>query len=805
MRSLLQDLRYEARLLRLNPGFTLAVVLTLTLGIGANSAVFTVISSLLLRPLPYSDPQQLALLDVQQKASGVSNQFSLNRYEMIRDHNRSFSGVAVFTNDALNLTGRGEPIQVAIGRVSPNFFSLLGVRPQLGRTFVDEEGHPEGQHVVVISDSLWRTRFAGDRNIVNQVVDLDGIPHTIVGVLPPNARFPFASPADVWSPRYFEITLMPAERLRLGVGYLSVIARLRAGTSLRSATSEMAVLNQQYTRENPKAPDGGPDSAVTVQGLREATVANVRTGLLLLMAAVAVVLLIACSNVASLLLSRALVRRKEMAIRAALGAQRGSVVQQLLIQSVLLSSISGLLGLGLAIVATGLLSSMDHAQLPSGLPITMDWRVLLFTIAISLLTGIIFGMVPALQISRVDVSGALRAEGRGSTGGPAHVRLKSALVVGQVALSMMLLIGAGLLLRSFERLLKVDAGFNQQNLLTMNISLPTAKYAKPEQQIAFFDDVVRRIVVLPGVKSAAISTALPLTPKRITPMLPEGQPEVPLAQRPFMIIEAVSPRWFETMGVPLRGRSFSDADTREAPKVLIINQALARRFWPNQDPIGKHIAVGRQPPAEIVGVAGDVRNNGIANDAQPEVYMTFAQLPWASANLMIRSETDPHSIVGAVRQQIGQIDPEQPVTAVQSASELMDDARTQPKLMMFLVGAFSVTALVLAVVGIYGVLAYTVAQRRQEVGIRMALGAEQSAILQMVVRQGAVLTAMGIVIGLVFSAILNRAMASLLYKTGTFDFVTFGVVAIVFLGCALLASYLPAQRAASISPLEILR
>ncbi|HEU5403454.1 MAG TPA: ABC transporter permease, partial [Terriglobales bacterium] len=651
MSSFSQDLRYEARFLRINLGFSLAVILTLALGIGANSAVFTVVSALLLRQLPYSKPQDLLLLAVRQP-DGNSAGFSLNRYEMLRDHNRSFSGVAVATSDSMNLTGRGEPAQVAVERVSPNFFSLVGIRPQLGRDFIEEEGRPEGRQVALISSNLWRTHFGSDPSIVNQSINLDGVSVVVVGVLPSNAQFPSLGPADVWIPRYFELTLLPTAKLRMGVGYLSMIARLRPGASLQSARGEMAVLNQQYTQDNPKAPDAGPNIEVVAQNLRDATVANIRTALWLLMGAVAVVLLIACSNVASLLLSRALARRREIAIRSALGAQRSSVIRQLLTQSFLLASIAGIIGLLLAYGATRALASLDSAQLPSGMPIAMDWRVLAFTIGISFLTGVLFGLVPAFQLSRINVSSALRDESRGSTGGPAHVRLKSALVVSQVALSLMLLIGAGLLLRSFRHLLDVDAGFDPQNLLTMNISLPTSHYGKPELQSAFFDELLRKTDAVPGVRSAAISTALPFTPKRITPMLPEGQPEVPLAQRPFMIIEAVSPDWFSTMHVPLRGRAFTVADIRGAPSMVIVNQALAKKYWPNQDPIGKHIAVGRLAPSEIVGIAADVRNSGLAKDAQPQVYMPFAQLPWADANLLVRTATEPRSLENTIRQQV---------------------------------------------------------------------------------------------------------------------------------------------------------
>ncbi|HET9408050.1 MAG TPA: ABC transporter permease [Candidatus Sulfotelmatobacter sp.] len=805
MRSLLQDLRYESRFLIKNPGFAAAVILTLALSIGANTAVFNFTNALLIRALPYSDPQKLVLINVQRNADTVSASASLNRYEMIRDHNRSFTGVAAAANDSMNLTGSGEPQQVAIARVTPNFFSVLGVVPYLGRAFSDDEGRPEGQRVVMISNNLWRNRFGSNQEIVGRTINLDSIPYTIIGVLSANVQFPFLAPADVWTPRYFEHTLMPTARLRLGVGYLSLIARVRDGVSLASAQSEANVLNEQYAQANPKAPDAGPSHTLKIDNLRDATVANIKRLLLLLTGAVAAVLLIGCANVASLLLSRALSRRKEIAIRTAIGAQRAIIVRQLLAQCLLLASISGILGFALAFGAVHTLPKLQIDQLPAGAPISMDWRVLLFTIGVSLFAGVIFGLAPALQLSRVNVSTMLRDEDRGTTGGRGHARLKSALVIGQVALSLVLLIGAALLLRSFTRLLQTDPGFDERNLLTMNISLPTVKYANPEQQIAFFNELLRKTSVLPGVRSAAISTALPLNPKRITPVLPEGQPEVPLTERPFIIIEAISPAWFQTMHLPLQGRAFTDADIKNSPNVVIVNQALAKRYWPNENPIGKHITIGRLTPSEIVGVAGDVKNDGVASDPKVQLYMPFAQIPWADVNLLLRTSVEPHSIVSAVRQQVFSVDAEQPITAIQTGDELMEQARAQSRFTMLLTASFSVIAIVLALIGIYSVLAYTVAQRRQELGIRLALGAERSSIVATVVRQGLMLVGCGVGVGLIVSAVATRAMASVLYHVSTLDLATYCLAPLGFLLMGLLASYIPARRAAEVNPLEIMR
>ncbi|MCU1333136.1 MAG: hypothetical protein JWM08_2128, partial [Candidatus Angelobacter sp.] len=586
MQSFLQDLRFGARMLRKNPGFAIAAIFTLALGIGGNTAIFTITSSVLLKALPYHAPQQLISLDAQGK-DGQSHCCSLNRFDFVRDRGQSFSGVVAAANDNFNLTGRGEPLQVSSARVSANFFDLLGIKPQLGRFFVPDEGQPAGKPVIVISDGLWHSRFGGDPGVVSQTIALDGTPYNIIGVLPAGIQFPFLAPADVWTPRYFEHSLFTTQRLRMGVSYLTIIGRLRPGVSRDRAVAEMNLLHQQYHQENPAAPDADASLSMIVTDLQDSVVANIRGMLLMLSGAVGVVLLIACANVASLLLSRALSRRKEMAVRSALGAQRSALIRQLLTESVLLAFLGGVLGLALSWAATKYFATLGNNNLPQGLPIGMDARVLLFMLAISVFTGMLFGIFPALQLSRTNVNQTLRDEGRGSTGGHRRVQLRGLLVVGQVALSLMLLIGAGLLVRSFSRLLKVEPGFDAQNVLTMNVSLPTVKYADAQKQIAFFDDLSRRVSALPGVRSAAVSAALPLIPKRITPVLPEGQPEVALAERPFIIIEAISPAWFKTMHVPLQaGREFTDADNAQAPKVVIVNQALARGYWPNENPVG---------------------------------------------------------------------------------------------------------------------------------------------------------------------------------------------------------------------------
>jgi putative ABC transport system permease protein len=805
MHRFLRDLRFGWRLLTKDLGFTLGAVLILALGIAGTTAVFTVANALLLRPFPYRAPERLVSVTVQSPSTKYDG--TQVRYEQLRDHSQSLAGVAAWAPDTLNLTGHGEPLQVAVGRVTPNFFSVLGIEPQLGRSFIEDEGRTEGKPVVVLSDSFWRSRYGGDPNIVGQPIALDGTPYTVIGVLPADVQFPFVGPADLWTPRYFELTLIPPQKLRQGVGYLGLLGRLRGEVSVERANAELAVLNQQYRKENPAAPDGGPDVTMAASPLRDLVVSGVRPKLWLLLGAVALVLLIACGNVASLLLSRGLVRRREIAVRTALGASRVEILRQLLTESTLLALIAGVLGVLLAWGATRALVVWAASQVPQGMSIGMDLRVLLFALALTIFTGIFFGIFPALQLVNLDPHTTLREEGRGSSAGHSHARMNSVLVVTQVALSLLLLIGAALLLRSYERLLRVDPGFDPHNVLTMDVSLPTVKYTKPQQQVSFFDEVLRRVSQTPGVRNAAISAARPLQSIRITPMLPEGQPNVPLGQRPFIDIEAVSPQWFQTMRVPLlAGRQFTDADNLEAPKVLIVNASFARQFWPGQNPIGKHVLVGRWPqPGEVVGVSADAKNRGLGQEAQAQVYIPFAQLPWSNMNLLVRTAVAPETMISVIRAQIASVDPDQPVTNAQPVDALMDSSRTQPRFLMVLLATFSATALLLALSGIYGVLAYSVAQRRQELSIRVALGAQRSDILRLVVRQGLVLAASGIVIGTIAALVLTRLMSSMLYKVSSRDLMSFALAPLLFLAIALLTSYVPARRATEVDPMSALR
>jgi len=810
--ALWQDVRFGVRMMIKNPGFSITAILTLALGIGGNVAIFTIFNAVLLRPLPYADPQKLVTLGVARKGElETVNPFSIVRFEMIRDRSRSFAGVAAYTVEFFNLTGRGEPQQVHAARVSPNFFDVLGVTPQMGRFFTADEGEPAGKPVVVISDSLWKNQFSANPAVVGQPMTLDSTDYTIIGVLPPDFRYALLGAVDVWSPRFFELNLAKAVQLRAaGTGYLAGIARLKPDTSLDQATAEMDVLNQQYKQANPRFPDANPKIALVIKNLRDRLVANIRTNILFLFLAVALVLLIACANVAGLLLARAIARTREIAVRSVLGAGRGALVRQLLTESLLLAAVSGAFGLALGFAGTRIFSQMVPQAALGGSPLAIDKWVILFVIGITLLTGLAFGIFPALQLSRTNVNQVLRDEGRGSVGSRRRSLFGNVLVVVQIGVSMLLLVCAGSLVRSFDRLKKIELGFDSRDLLTLNVALPPAKYSSGEKQIAFYEECLRRMQSVPGVRGASISSALPLHPERFTPALPEGQPDVPLRQRPLFIVETVSPDYFHVMGISLKaGRVFSEHDNAQAPKVVIANEAMARRYWPNENAVGKHVLVGLGPgPSEVVGVVGNVKNMSLADETLPQMYMPFPQLPWASLNLETRTAGDPSQLVSAVRNQILSIDSGQPITNVRTGEDLVDAERSQPRFNMLVTALFSAIALVLVIVGIYGVISYSVTQRRSELGIRLALGAEKRDILRLVVGHGLTLTLIGIGLGIVAAILVTRLtslLSDLLYQVNARDLATFVICGVALVCIALAASYLPARRATSVDPSEALR
>jgi putative ABC transport system permease protein len=798
------DLKYAIRMLAKSPGFTLIAILTLALGIGANTAIFTVANALLLRPLPFGDPARLVRIETRRQGGYLSFPY----FTLLSDHNRSFEGVAAYGEESFNLTGHGEAEKIEAQRVTWNLFDVLGVRPVFGRAFTADEDRPGAAQVVVISSELANRVFGSGRDAIGQNLSLDSNDFAVIGVLPPKFSTPLLGrQVDIFAPRLTDMSIVTPARIAIGGMYFESVGRLKPSVTPEQAMAETEVIYQQYKHDKPGNFDATVSVSMVVEGLQQNLVANVRPTLLMLSAAVGFVLLIACANVASLLLTRALGRKKEFAVRTALGASRATLVGQLLTESVLMAMVSGVVGIALGQAGTRVLAAYSQRSFPQMGEVTMDLRVLAFTLAISVLSGVLFGLTPSLQLSRPDVNTMLRDEGRGSTGNRRRDRLRGALVIAQVALSMVLLVGSGLLVRSFIRLRTESPGFDPKGTLTMTTYLPPARYPQAQQKVAFYRNALRNLQTIPGVNAASISTALPMIANHGTPFLFEGQPAVALGQRPVELIQSISPEFPKAMGIPLvAGRAFDDHDDADSPPVVLVNQRIVLQFWAGQNPLGKRVWIGNLPkPFEIVGVLGDAKNDSLAKAPQGEVFLPYPQFPYPLLYLSVRTQLDPHSLASAMRAQVVAADAYQPLTEVETMEERLEVASASPKFTMLLIGIFSVTALVLAIVGIYGVIAYSVAQRTQELGIRIALGAGKRDILRLVIGHGLILTVSGIVIGLAGSIALTRPMSAMLYDTSATDLLTFSTSAAIFLAVAILASYLPARRATRIDPHDALR
>jgi putative ABC transport system permease protein len=804
METAVRDLRYGLRTLAKTPAFSALAILTLALGIGANTAIFTVANSVLLRPLAYKDPGQLMRISTRRDGSCC---LSLPYYTLLRDTNHSFSGVAAYQYDAANLVGRSVVEQVEAERVSGNFFDVLGVQPLAGRAFTLEEDRPAGQPVLLVGYELATRLFGDPRNGVGQHLAVNSEDYTVIGVLPPKFGVQLLGrQVEIWTTRLVDLSLTTPARVNRGGMYYEAIGRLRPGVTPQEARVETEVIFGEYKRDKPDNFDSTSDVFMTVSDLEANLVANVRPTLLILSVAVGFVLLIACANVASLFLFRALGRRKEFALRSALGAPRSVLVGQLLTESVLMGLLGGALGVLLGYGGTRFLGAFTESTLPQLADMPLDSRVLAFTFALSVLSGIAFGLAPSIELSRPDLAAALSEEGRGSAAGRRRNRARSVLVTAQVALSMVLLIGSGLLIRSFVRLRAVNPGFQVKHTLTAQTFLAPSTYPEPSERIAFYQEALRHLQSIPGAASASLSTALPVVPTHSAPARFEGQPEVELGRRPIVLIESISPDYPKTIGVPLvRGRTFDDGDNASAGRVAMVNEAAVRRFWPNQDPTGKLIWIGDLPPFRVVGVLGDVKNDALARPTEPEVFFSFPQFPFPLLYLSVRTTIDPHGLASALRAQIAAVNKGQPVTDLQTMEERLESGSAQTRSMMLLIGVFSATALFLALVGIYGLIAYSVAQRTQELGIRMALGASRSDILALVVGNGLRLAVAGIAIGLAASYALTRLMATLLFDTSATDPTTFAISAIVFIAVGALSSYIPARRALRVNPGDALR
>ena len=804
--DLLHDLRYAARTQLKNPAFTIVAVIALALGIGANTAIFSVVNTVLLRPLPFKDPERLVMVWEDASKHGYPRDTpAAANFADWRDQNQVFESMAAIADESFNLTGAGDPERLEGRRVSVNLFPMLGVEPQIGRVFTAPEDQPGSHQVALLSYGLWQRRFGGDASIVGKPLTLNGESYTVVGVMPARFQFP-TSDDQLWVP----IALTSEQAANRNRHYLQVVARLKPGATLEQAQTEMSTiasrLEQQYPQSN-------ADLGAAVTSLHEHLVGDIRPALLILLGAVGLVLLIACANVANLLLARAAVRQKEIAVRVALGARRWRLIRQFLTESVLLSTLGGVVGLVIAYTGLVLLRAFIPENISQAREISVDLKVLGFTLFVSVATGVIFGLAPAIQAVRFNQSETLKEGGRDAATGGSGKRLRSLLVMSEVAISLVLLIGAGLLINSFLRLRNVDPGFRTDNLLTMKIVLPEPKYEEFERRLTFYTDLVQRVQSLAGVRSAAVTTNLPLYKQgNSISVRIEGQPEPPPGKAPIVVTRIISPGYFDTMTIPLlSGRNLNDQDTETSRNAsVVISETTARRFWPNEDPVGKRIAAGRVRSDEdwmnVVGVVKDVRQFELTAEPRPQMYLSYRQAGFfAPTDLVVKTDVDPASMAATVRKAVWEIDKDQPVSNIRTMEEILGESIARQRFSMLLLAIFAGVALVLAAVGIYGVMSYSVAQRTHEIGIRMALGAQTGAVLKLAVGYGMKLVIIGIVVGLIAAFALTRVMATLLFGITATDPTTFTLISLLLVLVAAIASYIPARRATKVDPIVALR
>jgi putative ABC transport system permease protein len=802
MSGLLQDVRYGLRTLRRAPGFTTLAVLTLALGIGATTVIFSVARGVLFRPLPFREPERLVLVQDRQPPSD-DTPVSYPEFLSWRESIGSFEGLAASFNSSCALTGAGEPEEIWSVRASSSLLPLLGIEPVLGRSFRPEEERRDVEPVAIISHSLWKRRFGSDPGVVGRILTLDGKATTIVGVLPPRvagvlpADSLFGQGRDIWLPLRLDTTVAPP-----GLHFMRVIGRLRPDLDLPRARAEVEAAADLLKQEKKT------DHGVTVMALQEHVAGRLRPALLALLGAVSLLLVIACANVAGLLLARSAGRRAEIALRMALGAGRLRLVRQLVTESLVLSCLGGILGLILSYWGLDILVASCRDFLPRAGEIAIDGAALAFTLLVTLLTGVLFGLAPAAQISGSDLERGLREGGRSAGAGGAAGRLRGVLVVGEIALSLILLVGAGLLAKSFARLLSADKGFDPENVVSFSLSLPYGAYPRPDQQSRFFEQTLDRLAALPGVSGAAAISELPLGGSGTNGAFRVEGRDDPPGSEPQAEKRIVTPDYFRVLRTPiLAGRGFTAQDRPGSPAVAIINDALARRMFPGQDPVGRRLEFNWDTTGwqEIVGVVGNVKQYGLQEEMLPTIFVPHAQRPEAAMAVVVRSSLPPDQLVPEIRRQVAALDRDRPLIQVRTMEQVIADSVADRRLPMLILGGFAVAALLLGAIGVYGIVGYSVAQRTQEFGIRMALGARRGDVVRMVLGQGLRLALFGLLIGLAGSLAVARLIAGLLFGISPADPATLAVTSLLILGVALLACYIPARRAARVDPMVALR
>jgi len=809
MDSIIKDIRYGMRGLFKHPGFTAIVVITLALGIGASTAIFSVVDNVLLRRLPYRNAERIVAIE-ELNREGTRGQVTSANFLDWRAQNTVFEHLAAIKTTTSNLALSDHAERIDLAQTNANFFDVFGVTPQYGRLFIPQDEQAGHEPVVVVSDTLWQRRFGSDPSLVGKQLTLDGRNFTVIGITPPGFQYP--DKTELWVPPLKLVPELYANQdvtQTRGMGYLAAVALLKPGVKLPQAAAEMetitARLRQQYpTTNNPRF-----DRVVSLQ---EHLIGDTNKVLWLLLGAVTFVLLIGCANVANLLLASGAARQKEMAIRTALGASRWRVMRQLFTESTILALTGGAVGVLVAVWGLAAITKLLPVDFPRLNEIHLDLRILGFTFAASVLTGILFGLVPALQISRPDVQESIRETGRGTSGSRRQNRFRQALIAGEVALCVVLLAGAGLLFRSFLRLQSVNTGFVSQQVLTARLTPSGTSYNTQADYDKFYNQVIEKVSAIPGVQDAGLINTLPLDKGPTTGFRVEGRPITTPDKWPMVNYRAVSPNYFRAMGVPVvQGRAYTERDNSNAPPVMIINQQTAREIFPDENPVGKRITFGNvdqnQQPVwfEIVGVVANVRSLELREESQSEIYFSSLQDNWVAMSLVVRSTVEPASLSAAVRQAVNEVDKSVPVSQVKTMDRVVSESITQPRFNLFLLVLFSTVAMLLSAAGIYGVTAYTVSQRTHELGIRIALGAQVGDVLKMILGQGMAVIGVGLVLGLVAAFGLMRLLRSLLFGVGENDPLTFAAITIVLLIVALIACYIPARRATKVDPLEALR